>query len=407
MASIHSSIDSTAGSFAPFARCWALEQDLSFLNHGSFGACPRAVIDEREALYRILERQPVDFLVRRLAERFDAARDALAAFLGADPADLVAVANATSGVNAVLRSLSFSPGDELLTTDHAYNACRNALEFVAERWGARVVVARVPFPLDGPARVEEAVLAAVTPRTRLALLDHVTSPTGLVFPVETLVPRLAERGVDSLIDGAHAPGMVPLHVGALGAAYYTGNCHKWLCAPKGAGFLHVRRDRQAAIRPLVISHGANRPRPGRSRFHDEFDWTGTGDPTPFLCVPTALRVMESLVPGGWPEIRRRNRELALAARRILAAALAVEPPAPEEMIGALVALPLPDGEPGPPSALYADPLQEDLLTRYKIEVPIVPWPAPPRRLVRISAQLYNCEEEYRRLGEALRELGHR
>lgn len=396
----------------PLAHHWSFAPDLAFLNHGSFGACPLPVLEVREELYRELERQPIDFLVRRLESRFDAAREALAAFLGADPRDLVAVPNATTGVNAVLRSLSFAAGDELLTTDHAYNACRNALDYVAGRWGAKVVVAAVPFPVAGAAQVVEAVLAAVTPRTRLALIDHITSPTGLVWPVEELVPRLAERGIDTLVDGAHAPGMLPLDLDALGAAYYAGNCHKWLCAPKGAGFLHVRRDRQEGqegqegIHPVVISHGANRPRPGRSRFHDEFDWTGTSDPTPFLCVPAALDFMAELLPGGWPEIRRRNRELALAARGILAAALEVEPPAPEEMIGSLVSLPLPDGSPEPPvSALYVDPLQEELLARYRIEVPIVPWPAAPRRLVRISAQLYNAEDDYRRLGAALRELG--
>jgi isopenicillin-N epimerase len=239
------------------------------------------------------------------------------------------------------------------------------------------------------------------------LLDHVTSPTGLVLPVERLVRELSARGVETLIDGAHAPGMIDLDLGTLGATYYTGNCHKWLCAPKGAGFLYVQADRQAKVRPVVISHGANTPRPGRSRFHDEFDWTGTADPTPFLCVPVALEAMAALVEGGWEEIRRRNRELAFAARRILAEALGVAPPAPEEMIATLVSFPLPDGasaEP-PSSPLYADALQDELLARYRIEVPVVPWPAPPRRLIRISAQLYNSEDEYRKLGEALRELG--
>ncbi len=279
---------------------WLLDPDLAFLNHGSFGSCPRPVVELREAMYREMERQPIDFLVRRLEARFDAAREALAAFVGADPEDVVAVPNATAGVNSVLRSLLFEPGDELLTTDHAYNACRNALEFVASRTGARVAVARVPFPLQGPGEVIEAVLAAVTPRTRLALLDHVTSPTGLVFPVRELVAELAARGVDTLVDGAHAPGMLPLDIRELGAAYYTGNCHKWICAPKGAGFLWVRRDLQEQVRPLSISHGTNRPRAGRSRFHDEFDWTGTDDPTPFLCVPAALRFLETALPGAGP-----------------------------------------------------------------------------------------------------------
>jgi isopenicillin-N epimerase len=379
----------------PLARHWTLDPDVLFLNHGSFGACPVPVLEAREAMYRKLERQPVAFLIQELPDRLDAAREALARFVHADPLDLSWVSNATSGVNTVLRSLTFQPGDELLTTDHAYNACRNALEYVAEKHGARAVVATVPFPIESPDAVTEAVLAAVTPRTRLALIDHVTSPTGLVFPVAEIVRELRERGVDTLVDGAHAPGMLDLDVEALGAAYYTGNCHKWMCAPKGAGFLYVRRDLQPEIRPLVISHGANRPRPGRSRFHDELDWTGTIDPTPFLCVPVAIETLASLVPGGWDEVRRRNRALALEGRRILSESLGT-PPAPESMIATLVSFPLPDGP--------ADPLHDRLLSDFRIEIPVFPWLAPPQRLIRISAQLYNSVEQYRALGQALRDL---
>jgi isopenicillin-N epimerase len=388
---------------APPAEHWQLAPDIAFLNHGSFGACPRKVLGLQQRIRDELERQPVEFFVRKLFDRLDEARATLASFLGADPQGLVAVPNATTGVNAVLRSLAFRPGDELLITDHAYNACRNALEFVAHRSEARTVVARLPFPIEGPDAAVEAVLDAVTPKTRIAIIDHVTSPTGMVLPVETLVRELAERGVDTLVDGAHAPGMLPLEVDAVGAAYYTGNCHKWLCAPKGAGFLHVREDRRELVRPLTISHGANTPRPGRSRFHDEFDWMGTDDPTPFLCVPAAIQFVGSILPGGWPEVMRHNRALVLAGRKIVASALGVDPPCPDEMIGSLASLPLPDGSPEPPtSALYADPLQEVLLGEHRIEVPVIPWPAPPRRLLRISAQLYNKREEYERLAAALR-----
>jgi isopenicillin-N epimerase len=390
------------------ARLWTLEPELVFLNHGSFGACPRPVLEEQARLRAQLERQPVEFFVRRLPDLLDAARERLARFLGADPGDLVWVPNATHGVNAVLRSLDFAPGDELLTTDHEYGASRNALAFVAERAGARRVTASVPFPLRSSDEAVEAVLAAVTAKTRLVLVDHVTSQTGLVLPLERLLPELAGRGVDVLVDGAHAPGMLPLDLAALaeaGAVYYTGNCHKWLCAPKGAGFLHVRRDRRDAVRPLAISHGAALRRPGRSRFHDEFDWTGTADPTPLLAVPAALDLLGSLLPGGFEEVRRRNRGLVLAGRRVVCEALGVEPPAPEEMIGSLASLPLPDGSPEPPtSPLYTDPLQEELLGRYRIEVPVIPWPAPPKRLLRLSAQLYNREEHYRRLAAALGEV---
>ena len=378
---------------------WTLDPAIDFLNHGSFGACPRAVLDFQQGLRGELEQEPVRFLSRELEGRLAEARAALGGFVGADPDDLAFVANATAGVNTVLRSLDLGPGDELLTTDHAYNACRNALEAAGARAGARVAVAAVPFPLSDPGQVVEAVLAAVTPRTRLALLDHVTSPTGLLFPLRALVAELTHRGIDTLVDGAHAPGMFPLDLAAIGAAYYSGNCHKWMCAPKGAAFLHVRRDRQGPIRPLVISHGANSTRTDRARFRLEFDWTGTQDPTAWLTVPEAIRVLGAAAPGGWPALMERNRGLALDARRLLCEALDVAPPAPESMVGALASVPLPDA-PRPP-APARDPLQDALYTRHRIEVPVMAWPAPPRRLIRVSAQLYNERAQYTRLATAL------
>jgi len=384
---------------------WGLDPEITFLNHGSFGACPLAVLEHQRQLRERMERQPVQFLARELEPLLDEARAELASFLGAAAEDLAWLSNATTGVNAVLQSLAFGPGDELLTTDHEYNACRNALEHVAGRSGATVVVAPVPFPLGSPDEVVDAVLSRVTARTRLALIDHVTSPTGLVLPIERLVRELAGRGVETLVDGAHAPGMLELSLDELGAAYFTGNCHKWLCAPKGAAFLHVRRDRRNRVRPLVISHGANSPRRDRSRYHLEFDWTGTDDPTAWLSVPAAIRFMGGLVEGGWPELRRRNRRLALQARDELCRALGVEPGCPDEMVGSMAALPLPPGAAGSTtSALYTDELQSAMLRQFRIEVPIIPWPAPPARLVRISAQVYNRPEQYRRLAAALVEL---
>ena len=384
---------------------WLLEPELSFLNHGSFGACPVPVLEHQRRLRDRMEAQPVQFLARELDPLLDAARAELAAFVGADPEDLAWVANATTGVNSVLRSLALSRGDELLATDHEYNACRNALDVVAERAGAAVVVAPVPFPLSSADQVVEAVLAGVTGQTRIALLDHVTSQTGLVLPMAQLVRELDRRGVDTLVDGAHAPGMLDLDLDGLGAAYFTGNCHKWLCAPKGAAFLHVRRDRRERVRPLVISHGANSPRRDRSRFHLEFDWVGTADPTAVLCVPEAIRFMGSLLPGGWTELRRSNRRLALHARDELCRALGAAPPCPDEMIGSMAALPLPPGpDEAPDSALYTDPLQAQLLDRWGIEAPVIPWPAPPARLIRISAQVYNRFEQYQLLAGALKTL---
>lgn len=387
-------------------KTWMLDPKIVFLNHGSFGSCPALVLEYQQAIRDRFERQPVQFFVRELETLWDQARTALAHFIGADADDLVFVPNATTGVNTVLRSLRFESSDELLVTNHEYNACRNALDFVAERTGAKVAVAQIPFPLRSADQIVENILAALHPRTRLVLLDHVTSQTGVVLPLERIVASLSKRGIDVLVDGAHAPGMVPLDLKSLGAAYYTGNCHKWLCAPKGAGFLHVRRDRQPLIRPLVISHGANSSRQDRSRFLIEFGWMGTWDPSACLAVPEALRTVGSLVPGGWPRIMQQNRVLALAARNILCRALQIELPCPEELIGALASVPLPDAASvtPPSSPLYADPLQDHLREEFQIEVPIIPWPAPPKRLLRVSAQLYNSLDQYERLASALVKL---
>jgi isopenicillin-N epimerase len=388
---------------------------VTLLNHGSFGACPRALLEAAAELRERIEREPVRFLVAELEPLLDEARVAVGAFLGADPDDLAFVPNATAGVSTVLRSIDLAPGDELLTTDHAYNACRNALEAAAAPFsGAQVVTAPLPFPLDGPDTVVEAVLSRVTRRTRLVLLDHVTSPTGLVLPVSRIAAELSALGVDLLVDAAHAPGMVPLALDAVGAAYTTGNFHKWLCAPRGAAFLHVRRDRQARIRPLAVSHGRNSSRRDRSRFRLEHDWTGTFDPTPFLCVPLALRFLEGLLPDGMEGWMRHNHEAALAARRVLAAALGVELPCPDEMVGAMASLllppsvgaGLPEAPPSPDSRPAPfDPIQEVLFSRYRIEVPVFPFPVAPQKLFRVSTPAYVTPADIERLASALRELG--
>ena len=382
---------------------WLLDPGSIFLSHGAFGACPRRVLGVQNEWRERLERQPLQFLVRELETHLDDARRALADFIGAEADDVVFVPNATAGVNTVLRSLTFQPGDELLVTDYAYNACRNALEFVAERSGARAVVARMSFPFRDEEELVAPILSSVTPRTRLAMIDHVTSQTGVVMPVERLVSELKRRGVDTLVDGAHAPGTVPVNLKKLGAAYYTANCHKWLCAPKGAAFLHVAREKQNSIRPLVISNAANSRRADRSRFLIEFAWPGTWDPSACLSVREALRFLGSLLGGSWPEIMARNRALALAARKVLCAAMQINEPCPEEFIGALAAIPLPDAAPDalPRLPFNEYPLQDILREKYEIEVPIISWPAPPKRLLRISAQLYNSLPQFERLATAL------
>lgn len=371
---------------------WGLDPAVLYLNHGSYGACPQAVLAVQSSLRDELEREPVDFMKKRLPQLLNEARRALAQFVGADPLDLAFVVNATSGVNAVLRSLNFKAGDELLLTSHTYAACRKTVDFVAARTGLRPVVAPLPFPLRDAEEVVASIRTSVTPATRLALLDHVTSPTALVLPIARLVRELRERGVETLVDGAHAPGMVPLDLDAIGAAYYTGNAHKWLCAPKGAAFLHVRRDRQNDLHPTVISHGFP------AGFQAEFDWTGTQDPTAWLCIAESIRHVGGLLPGGWPAVMRANRTLALEARALLLERFALPEPAPAGMIGSIASVPLPKAAPGSVAARLDAEQLHDWFRERGVETWVNSLPLP---LLRISAQLYNHIDQYRRLAGLL------
>lgn len=418
--------------YSPLARHWSrLDKETTFLNHGSFGACPDRVLDRQSELRDMLEREPVRFMVESLEPLHDEARARLAAFLGVnEPADLVFVPNATSGVNAVLRSLDFKSGDEILTCDHEYNACVNAAKFVADRSGAHLRMAKLPWPVTSENEVVESILTGVTDRTRLVMLSHITSPTAMVLPIERILTALRERGIPMLIDGAHAPGMIPLDLSSLDPDYYTGNCHKWMCAPKGAGFLYVKRELQQRIHPAVISHGYNAKRTDRTRFEIEFGWTGTGDPTPMLCVPAAIDAMREIISEAegpfdseavaWGAIMRRNRALALDARAIIAEALGAQAPVPEAMIGSIATVDLPPRAQPPMqgSTKYHDPLQDELVHRFQIQVPIVPWPdravlssaglpsgASFGRAIRVSAQLYNDRSQYERLAETLVRVG--
>jgi len=391
-----------------FAKHWTLDPAIAFLNHGSFGAAPRPVLAAQQAWRDQMEAEPVLFFSRDLEPAMARARAALGAFVGAAPDDLAFVSNATAGTNTILRSLRFTPGDELLTTDHAYNAAKNAMQYVAQRDGATVVIAPVPFPGASPASAMAEILAAVTPRTRLALIDQITSATALILPIQRLVAELSARGVETLVDGAHAPGQVELDVPAIGATYYTANLHKWVCAPKGSGFIWVRPDHQTLIRPLSISHGANSTQRDLSRFRAEFDWTGTADPSAYLAVVDAIRFGEELMHGGWAALRERNHALAVAGRDLLCAALRVQHPAPDEMLGSMASVPLPlERRSGQVQGveLYDDPVH-DHLAALGMQVMVTPWPQRPdgdpwRRLVRISAAAYNDLGQFERLAEAL------
>jgi isopenicillin-N epimerase len=389
---------------------WPLDPRVIFLNHGSYGSCPYPVQNAQDQLREQMEARPVEFLGRHLEELLDQARFDLSSFINCPNEDLAFVPNATYGVNSILRSMDFQPGDEILVTDHEYNACLNVVDFVARRAQVKVVVAKLPFPLQAPEEITQAVLSKVTKRTKVALLDYVTSPTGLVLPLADLIPQLRELGVRTLVDGAHAPGMLDLNLKELDADYFTGNCHKWVNAPKGAALLYVRPDLQGEVRPACISHGANSSRQDRSLFLQEFDWTGTIDPTAILSIPAALQFVEENVEGGWNSLREHNHQLALSARALLLKAMEIPAPAPDSMIASMVSLPLASDPDQLVEALSGwDPLQAALRDQFHIEIPVTAWGqnscGQPHRAIRLSAQIYNRIEDYQSLAAALVDLG--
>ena len=350
---------------------WSLDESIHHLNHGSFGAVPIPVQEARRRWLDEWERATTAFVFERMQPALDRARQVVADFVGGSPDGLVFVRNATTGIASVVRSLepTFGPGDEIVTTGHDYNAVRQTLAFSAERTGARVVVVDVPFPLSDPAEVTQAVLAAVGLRTKLVVIDHISSPTGLVFPVGDIVSAL-EPEVPVLVDGAHGPGQVAVDLRALGASWYTGNLHKWVCAPKGSAFLHTRSDWIDRTFPVVISHGWN-DRTAPSRYHALFDWLGTDDMTPWLVAPEAIETVGSLEGGGWPAVMKRNHELALAGQSVLCERLGLAAPAPPEMVGAMASVILPDL--GGPPISGMSPLSGELLG-LGFEVPVLVWP---------------------------------
>ena len=381
---------------------WILDPNITFLNHGSFGACPKLILDKQTKLRTSLESDPVTFMESTARELWAESLVRLSKFINADSEGMTFVTNATSGVNTVLKSLDLKPNDEIIVLDHSYQACWNAVDFITKKAGAKTVVATIPFPIDSNEQIIEGILQKVTERTRLALIDTVTSPTGLRLPFEELVSELQSRNVDVLLDAAHGPGIVTLDIKKLDPAYVTGNAHKGLCTPKGSAFLYIREDRRNRIRPLSVSHGASVSGTDQERFRFEFDWTGTQDPTAWLCIPSAIDHIGSMLSGGWPAIMDYNTNLAIQGRNLLLEALGTPKPSPDSMIVGLAAVLLPGSGVLTTSALEPDPLHTLLFEKYRIQVPVFGWPHHNKRYLRIASYLYNSLEEYEYLAEVLK-----
>ncbi len=378
---------------------YLLDPDLVFLNHGSFGACPAEVLAVQQGWQREMERNPVAFLGRRSAGLLAQARARLAQELGADPAHLVFVPNATQGVNTVARSLPLQPGDEILSTDHEYGACDNTWDWVCARTGARRVAVPIPLPYRAEEFVER-VWRAVTPRTRVLFLSHMTSTTALIFPIQELVRRARAAGIWSVIDGAHIPGHLPLDLDGLGADFYTGNCHKWMGAPKGAAFLHARPEQHELLHALTISWGYSPGVEGHtgldaylghSLLERRLQWQGTRDISAFLTVPAAI---DFAARHDWARVRARCHTLAVQTLQRVCAHTGLAPLCRDEDFGQMVAIPVPP--------MNAEALKTRLFDDFRIEVPVTQH--GPHSFVRASFQGYNSPADADALVAALQAI---
>ena len=380
---------------------WDLPPDLVFLNHGSFGLAPRELLEWRFALLQEIERDPVAFLVEELPQRLQQARSVLGQLVGAQPAQLAFVPSTTYGLNELMVGLAplLPPGSEIVLSDHGYNATANLVAHAAQQQGWTLRTVPLPLPLEDPLQVVQAFREALSSATRLLLVDHITSPTALVLPIAHLVQLAREHGALVILDGAHGPGSVPLDLDSLQPDAYVGNLHKWLCCPRGSAFLWVREPLHHQLRPLVISHGANAPaHPEISRFHQEHDWIGTFDPTPWLALPQALQLLAQGESNGLAALMNRHHGLALEAQADLLDGLGETPIAAGEFQAAMVALPLP-----PVHQLDGVALQQQLKQR-GIQVPVIPLRPDCRdalQFLRVSCFIYNNLSDIQALAAAL------
>jgi isopenicillin-N epimerase len=396
--------DLTLPTPSPLTEHFRLDPGIVYLNHGSFGACPNQVIEAQQRHRDRVEGDAMQFYLYDLWEMVDRSRDALGALIGASARDLVFVNNATTAVATVLHNLKLDAGDELIVTNYDYPACINNFMFATDRAGAKVVTAQLPWDGMDEDSVVDSIMSKVTDRTKLVLLSLITSATAVRLPVERLIRELAGRGVETLLDAAHGPGCVAMDVDAWGAAYTTGNGHKWLCSPKGVAFLHVRKDLQEGFRPLVLSNHAqtlevSSARTKRTAMNHEFDYMGTDDRSAVLSIADSIAFLEWILPGGIDAVMEHNHRLCLEARDVLCEILGTEPVVPESMIGALAVIDVRSGSMEPRE------LRERLFAEHRIETMIVPspngGPTGSELMVRVSPQVYNSVEQYVYLGESI------
>ncbi|MBN1633748.1 MAG: aminotransferase class V-fold PLP-dependent enzyme [Ignavibacteria bacterium] len=391
--------------YSDVADLWMLDKNIIFLNHGSFGACPIPILDEQIRFRKKLETEPLRYFLREYENDYLKSQSALAEFTGCDAEDLVFVQNATIGVNTVLKSLDLKPDDEILFTNQIYPACRNTIIFLNETIGVGFKEVIIKLPVTGKEEIINQILEGVNEKTKIVLLDHISSLPGMIFPVKEITEELHNRGVEILIDGAHAPGMFPLNISEVNPDYYTGNCHKWLCTPKGSALLYVKKKNQNKIHPLVTSRISLEKGRYKNDFQLEFSWQGTLDTSAVLTIPFAIEFLNSLNENGIQGLMKRNSELVYNVAEMICEEFEIPMPYPEEMTGSIYGIPFfKDDMIKSDTINQRSQLQETLFFKYNIEVMVSYWEKAPDRLLRISAQAYNTFEQYEYLISSLKNI---
>lgn len=387
--------------FKDYSHLFAIEDGYTALNHGSFGSCPKEVMEHQFELIRHTEKLTTRFFMMEMKTLLQESLKDLAVFLGSPFEDMVFVRNATMGANAVLNSLPLQKNDEIVTTNLIYDSCNYLLHHLSKKKGIIIKTAEISFPDDNEDIITEKILNLITDKTKLIFIDHITSITSLIMPLSKIIPEAKRKGVEIFIDGAHAPGMLPIRIAEIGADYYTGNCHKWMCSPKGAGFLYINPEKQHKIEPAIISNYFNKGDTQAQKLFNSFYWLGTMDYSACCCVKKVIEHLEESVEGGWKHIMERNHQLVLRGRDIILDKLKLTEYTPEEMTGSMVSIKL-NSQSEIDAKTTLDVLYLKLLHNHKIEAIFAPLLPKRERILRISAHIYNKEEDYEKLADALK-----
>lgn len=391
--------------YSKYGDLWNLDKSMVFLNHGSFGACPKYLL-EKQNHYRLqMESQPLKFFIRDADELLYNSKKRLGDFLGANPENMAFADNATTAVNIVMKSFPFKECDRILITNQIYPACRNTVYKIAKEKKLFIDEVIIPRIIKSAEEITEEILKFVKPDTVFSLIDHISSLPGVIFPVKQIISQLEEKGIAVMIDGAHAPGMIPLSLDELNPQFYTGNCHKWMCTPKGSAFLYVRKDMQEMIEPIVTSRRYGEINTNLTEFQYNFSWQGTKDISSYLTIADSIDYFENIFPGGWENVMKTNHDLVFKAGKKICEEFDIEQSYPESMIGAIFGIPFFEESYMPIDKInQRSYLQEQLFHESRVEVMISFYPVAPQRILRISSQIYNTYEQYLYLIECLKSI---